>query len=280
MGEKAFARVHVAGTDGLVGAAVASELETCGLEPVGSAARADAIVHCAAAEPSGRVTRRWLVAHRRATAATATALAEIALDHGSRLVHVGSAFAWGDHGADWIDESTPQHPAPLGAGDAATARRLLDLHADRGLDVVLVALGLVYGPGSLFERAVRERRMRVVGWGGNYLSCVHIDDAARAVVAALERGNGGATYLAVDDEPVTQRTLADAVADATGRPRPGSAPLGLAGARVGFPLARSMTASLRARNARARAELGWAPRFRSVREGQWPALGPRPRGAR
>jgi nucleoside-diphosphate-sugar epimerase len=147
------------------------------------------------------------------------------------------------------------------------ARHLLTLREERGLDVVLVALGLVYGPGGLFERALLDRRARVVGWGGNYLSCVHVDDGARAVAAALERGATGTTYLAVDDEPMTQRALDDAAADAAGRPRPGTASLGLAGARVGFPLARSLAASQRVRNARAKAELGWAPRFPTVREG-------------
>ena len=45
----------------------------------------------------------------------------------------------------------------------------------------------------------------------------------------------------------------------------------MAGARVGFPLARSLAASQRVRNARAKAELGWAPRFPTVRDGAWTA---------
>ena len=44
-----------------------------------------------------------------------------------------------------------QRPAPLGAGDADIARHLLALREERALDVVFVALGLVYGPGGLFE---------------------------------------------------------------------------------------------------------------------------------
>ena len=40
----------------------------------------------------------------------------------------------------------------------------------------------------------------------------------------------------------------------------------MAGARVGFPLARSLAASQRVRNARAKAELGWA-RFRPSARG-------------
>jgi nucleoside-diphosphate-sugar epimerase len=267
MDDLRFRRVHVAGASGLLGAAVVSELEAAGHQLLHATAPVDAIVHCPAPEPPGRLTHRRLAAHRRGEAARACALAQDALATGARLVHVGSAFAWGDHGAAWIDERTPQRPAPLGAGDADIARRLLALRAERSLDVVLVALGFVYGPGGLFERALWDRRARVVGWGGNYLSCVHVDDAARAVAAALERGAPGTVYLAVDDEPVTQRALADAVADAAGRPRPATASVGLAGARVGFPLARSLAASQRVRNARAKAELGWAPRFPSVREG-------------
>jgi nucleoside-diphosphate-sugar epimerase len=271
MDELRYRRVHVAGAGGMLGAAVTGELAMGGHELLHATAPVDAIVHCPAPVPPGRLTHRRLAAHRRAEAARARTLADDALVSKARLVHVGSALAWGDHGSSWIDEGTPQRPTPLGAGDADVARRLLRLREERGLDVVLLALGLVYGPGGAFEPVPLDRRARVVGWGGNYLSCVHVDDAARAVAAALERGAVGTTYLAVDDEPVTQRALADAVADAAGRPRPGTASLGMAGARVGFPLARSLAASQRVRNARAKAELGWAPRFPTVREGVWTA---------
>jgi dihydroflavonol-4-reductase len=267
MDDLRYRRVHVAGAGGLLGVAVASELEAAGHELRHATAPVDAIVHCPAPVPAGRLSHRRLAAYRRAEADRAYALARDALVAGARLVHVGSAFAWGDHGASWIDEGTPQRPAPLGAGDADIARDLLAMRRDDGLDVVLVAVGVVYGPGAAFERALQDRHARVVGWGGNYLSCVHVDDAARAIAAAVERGASGTTYLAVDDEPITQRALADTMADAAGRPRPGTASLGMAGARVGFPLARSLAASQRVRNARAKAELGWAPRFPTVRDG-------------
>jgi nucleoside-diphosphate-sugar epimerase len=269
MDDLRFGRVHVAGTAGLLEAAVVGELHAAGHRLVPAGEPVDAIVHCPAPMPPGRLTHRRLAAHRRGEAARSRAIAAEALARRARLVHVGSAFAWGDHGASWIDEATPKRPAPLGAGDADVARRLLALGSDHGLDVVLVALGLVYGPEGPLEHSLWNGRARVVGWGGNYLSCVHIDDAARAIAAALERGSAGTTYLAVDDEPVTQRALVDTVAAAAGRPRPGSSSVGVAGARVGFPLARSLTASVRVRNARAKAELGWAPRFPTVREGVW-----------
>ena len=203
MDEPRFRRVHVAGAGGLLGTAVAGELEAAGHELLHATAPVDAVVHCPAPEPPGRLTHRRLAAHRRGEEARARALAQDALVSKARLVHVGTAFAWGDHGSTWIDEGTPQRPAPLGAGDVDVARHLLALREERGLDVVFVALGLVYGPGGLFERALLDPRARVVGWGGNYLSCVHVDDAARAVAAALERGAAG------DDLPRRRRRADD-----------------------------------------------------------------------
>jgi nucleoside-diphosphate-sugar epimerase len=269
MDDLRFGRVHVAGAAGLLEAAVVRELHVAGHRLLPAGEPVDAIVQCPAPMPPGRLTHRRLAAHRREEAGRAAGLAAEALVRGARFVHVGSAFAWGDHGAAWIDEATPKRPAPIAAGDVDVARRLLALRSQHGLDVVLIALGLVYGPDGPLERALWNGGARVVGWGGNYVSCVHIDDAGRAIAAALERGAAGTTYLAVDDEPVTQRALVEAVADAGGRPRPRSSSVGLAGARVGFPLARSLSASVRARNARAKAELGWAPRFPTVREGVW-----------
>src|SRR6476619_7859140 len=115
MDELRFRRVHVAGAGGLLGTAV---------------------VHCPAPEPPGRLTHRRLASHRRGEEARAQALAHDALVSNARLVHVGTAFAWGDHGSTWIDEGTPQRPAPLGAGDADIARHLLALREERALDVV------------------------------------------------------------------------------------------------------------------------------------------------
>ena len=273
MDELRFRRVHVAGTGGMLGAAVAGELAIAGHELLHATAPVDAIVHCPAPVPPGRLTHRRLAAHRRAEAARALALADDALVANAPGPRRQRAFAWGDHGSTWIDEGTPQ-PAPLGAGDADVARRLLALREERGLD------RRARGPRPRL-RARRRLRARAGGrarawWGGAATTSAASTSttAPGAVAAALERGAAGTTYLAVDDEPVTQRALADAVADAAGRSRPGSASVGMAGARVGFPLARSLAASQRVRNARAKAELGWAPRFPTVREGVWTA-GPR-----
>jgi nucleoside-diphosphate-sugar epimerase len=73
------------------------------------------------------------------------------------------------------------------------------------------------------------------------------------------------TWNVVDDEPLTRREFADALGAAVGKPAwivgPGRLAL-LLGDRT-----MSVTRSLRVRNARFRAASGWAPRYRSAREG-------------
>jgi len=83
------------------------------------------------------------------------------------------------------------------------------------------------------------------------------------VVAALYAPAG--TFNVVDDEPLTKRDYAQALARAAGTTLwlrgPGRAAL-VFGDRL-----TSLTRSLRVSNARLRAVTGWAPRYRSAWEG-------------
>ena len=60
--------------------------------------------------------------------------------------------------------------------------------------------GTYYAPGGSVAEEVRKRRYPVVGPGTGTFSYVHVEDAAAAVVAALDHGSPGA-YNVVDDEP-------------------------------------------------------------------------------
>jgi nucleoside-diphosphate-sugar epimerase len=88
-------------------------------------------------------------------------------------------------------------------------------------------------------------------------------DAATAVDAALQAPAG--TFNIVDDEPLTKRGYADALAHAADTTLwlrgPGRAAL-LFGDRL-----TSLTRSLRVSNTRFRIATGWAPRYPSAREG-------------
>jgi 2-alkyl-3-oxoalkanoate reductase len=192
-----------------------------------------------------------------------------------RLVAESVAFFYAPEG-DWIkDEEAPLYrDAPPPFGDAAAALADLERQVLGAEDIegLVLRYGWLYGPGtyyapdgSLTEDAMR-RRAPVVGKGGGTFSFVHVEDAAAATVAALERGAPGA-YNVVDDEPAPLREWAPAFAAAVGARKPLRVPAWLARLLAG-PGAVAMATQLRgASNAKAKRELGWQPSYPSWRQG-------------
>ena len=287
-------RVLVTGANGFVGSAVVRALEAAGHGTIGLVRRAgrpgdhvgdmrdpstyvplvrevDAVVHAAQLGIGGRLTPRRSARLFAADAVMTEALADACLAHARRLVYTGGCFDWGDHGDAVIDEDTPLTPSPMGVGHARQAAYLRQRHLDDGLDVVRLSPGFVYGPGGLFASAfvdqARAGRLRCIGRGGNWWSCVHVDDLGAAYVAALERADPGSAYAVVDDEPLRLRELTDLTTDALGMPRTGTVPPALIGLLLGRTLVSSLVTSFRIDGRRIRADLGWSPARPRFREG-------------
>ena len=160
-----------------------------------------------------------------------------------------------------------------------SARALRELEsAVLGVGGVVLRYGYFYGPGSAIARNgsmgedVARRRVPVVGRGTGVWSFIHVDDAAAATVAALDRGRAGA-YNVVDDEPARVSEWLPAFSAALGAPKPLRAPALLARLAAGSYGVTVMTSAQGASNELAKAELGWAPEYPSWREGFRSALG-------
>jgi nucleoside-diphosphate-sugar epimerase len=192
------------------------------------------------------------------------------LAHGRRLLYTGGCFDWGDHGDEWITEDTALSPSPMGEGHAREAGLLQQMHAERGLDVVRLNPGFVYGPGGLLRTAfvdqARSGRLRCIGRGSNWWSCVHVDDLGRAYAAALTAARPGAYYAVADEHPVRLRELTDVVTDAMKLARVGSGAPWLVSLFIGRPLVASLVTSFRVDAARIGGELGWQPAHTSFSE--------------
>jgi nucleoside-diphosphate-sugar epimerase len=173
-----------------------------------------------------------------------------------------------------MDEDAPlatEAPPPFRDG----VRTLLEMERSvieaEGLEGLVLRYGWFYGPGTYYAEDgstaadVRKRRFPVVGRGEGLFSFVHVDDAASATVAAVERGAPG-VYNVVDDEPAPMREWLPAYAEAIGARKPLRVPGWLARLVAGR-MATMMTALPGASNAKAKRELGWEPRWRSCREG-------------
>jgi 2-alkyl-3-oxoalkanoate reductase len=98
-------------------------------------------------------------------------------------------------------------------------------------------------------------------WSGT-----HIDDAASATVAALERGKPG-IYNIVDDEPARVAEWLPYLAQSVGGKPPFRVPLWLGRLLAGEVTARWMTESRGASNAKAKRELDWQPTWPTWRVG-------------
>jgi 2-alkyl-3-oxoalkanoate reductase len=175
---------------------------------------------------------------------------------------------------------------PLDPDPPAQLRRTLDAirHLEsavlgtEGLEGVVLRYGGFYGPGTSAGEGgfmlddLRRRRFPLVGAGTGVWSFVHIDDAATATVAAVERGVPG-IYQIVDDDPAPVSEWLPALAVAVGAPPPRRVPAWvarLAGGAHGVVL---MTEARGASNAKARRELGWRPVWPSWRQGFRGGLG-------
>ena len=137
---------------------------------------------------------------------------------------------------------------------------------------IVLRYGAFYGPGTSmwpggeqFEM-VRKRKFPVVGTGGAVWSFIHIADAAEATIAAIERGQRG-IYNVVDDDPASVAEWLPALAEQLGARKPWHVPRLVGRLAAGEAGAVLLTEIRGASNAKAKRELGWAPRHPSWREG-------------
>jgi nucleoside-diphosphate-sugar epimerase len=265
----------------------AAALEAAGAEPVSvdvfdhdgliaAVAGSDAILHLATNVPplsKMGLPPAWKT-HNRLRTETTRHLLDAARIHGiRRFVKESITFTYPDRGAEWIDESVaPEEGVKLLAPTLDGERLVLALNGAVG-DGVVLRFGLFYGPHARatdeYLRLAKMRAAPTTGSPDGYLSSIHVDDAASAVVAALTAPAD--VYNVVDDEPLTRREYTDAFAAAFDLPHLRIAPAGVMRA-VGGRAARAMTASQRVSNRRFREATGWAPAYRSAREG-WAAIG-------
>jgi 2-alkyl-3-oxoalkanoate reductase len=143
-----------------------------------------------------------------------------------RYLLQSSAF-WYAPGDGLADESAP-FAFDASPAVAAGTRRYAELEAAASaapaIEFVGLRYGFFYGPGTWFScdgdmgEQVREQRVPIIGEGQGVWSWVHVEDAARATVAAL--GCAPGVYNIVDADPVPQRVWLPAFARAVGAPAP------------------------------------------------------------
>jgi 2-alkyl-3-oxoalkanoate reductase len=198
-----------------------------------------------------------------------------------RFLVQGSAYWYAQSGGPVKTEEAPLYveaPAPIGPA-VRTIKEVEDavLSAD-GMEGLVLRYGMFYGPGTWYAkdgdigRQVSKRRYPIIGHGEGTYSFIHVDDAASATVAALERARPG-VYNVVDDDPATAAEWMPVYAEALGAKRPPRVPAFLARLIAGDAIVRWSLGLRGASNEKIKDELGWHPHYESWRRGFFRALG-------
>lgn len=223
----------------------------------------DAVVNVATSIPTGvRGVRRsgWAMNDRLRAEASVNLAA--AAREGGRYVGESITFPYVDAGDDWIDES---HPRTYFWGnrscvDAETAAESVTRAGGTG---VALRFAMFFADDSSHVQTMRSMAQRGIfappGRPDGRMSWIHVDDAAAAVVAALDAPAG--IYNVAEPAPARRTEHAEAMARAVGRGRLRHVPAALT--RRGGAAVDSLARSQRISSAAFTAATGWEPQ-RSV----------------
>jgi dihydroflavonol-4-reductase len=269
------------------------ELAEGDLSSRGALARAmdgcDAVFHLAAIYRNGVPASRRAELFEVNVHGTENVL-DAASDAGAaRIVHVSSNVVFGDTGGRVVDE-TYEPPAGRYVSvyheTKALAHRAAQERIARGAPVVVALPGGVYGPGDhtgigpLLERAARGKLV-LLPFGSVGLNWTYVEDAVAGILLAHDRGRVGESYV-VGGEIATLREAVERAFAVAGR-RPRVVPVPTWAVRLATPLGPLLGLSVSdyvsasdgvtywATDAKARRELGYAPR--SLDEGLRAAFG-------
>ena len=131
------------------------------------------------------------------------------LPHLRQIIYTGSCSVYGDADGGWVDESTAP-AAGTGHGEVLmeSERLLIDME-DSLRRVCILRLAALHGPGRELDDRLRGLAGRDrAGDGRSFSNWVHVNDAAGALIAAIDGAWSGVVNV-VNDEPIRIRDLVD-----------------------------------------------------------------------
>ncbi len=190
--------------------------------------------------------------------------------HGKRLHHISTDEVYGDLELDdpaRFTEATPVNPSSPYSATKASADLLVRAWVRSfGLQATISNCSNNYGPRQHPEKFIPRQitgiidgiRPRLYGDGLNVRDWIHVDDHNDAVVAILEQGRLGETYLIGADGEMSNREVVALILELMGRP---SDWFEHVPDRPGHDRRYAIDAS------KLRAETDWRPRHHDVRSG-------------
>lgn len=177
--------------------------------------------------------------------------------------YLSTTGVYGDHGGDWVDETTPLTPGTRRGRWRVQAEK--DWSAIEGLPLHIFRLAGIYGPGRGPFAKVRNGTARRIIKPGQVFSRIHVDDIAQTLAASIARPDPGAVYNLCDDDPAPPQEVIAHAAALLGLPLPPAQDFDQVEMT---PLARSFySENKRVRNDRIKRDLGVDLLYPTYREG-------------
>jgi len=232
-------------------------------------ARVDAVVHFAAeSHNDNSLADPYPFVHTNLVG-TYTLL-EAVRRHRVRYHHISTDEVYGDLALDDPAKFTPTTPynpsSPYSATKAGSDLLVRAWVRSFGVEATISNCSNNYGPYQHVEKFIPRQvtglvdgvRPKLYGSGENVRDWIHVEDHNRAVLAILERGRSGETYLIGADGETSNLEVVRTILELMGRDPDDFEHVA---DRPGHDLRYAIDASL------LRSELGWAPRFTSFRDG-------------
>jgi len=197
-------------------------------------------------------------------------LLEAARKHGKRFHHISTDEVYGDLELDdpeRFTESTPYNPSsPYSSTKAGSDLLVRAWVRSFGVQATISNCSNNYGPYQHVEKFIprqitnvlRGERPKLYGKGENVRDWIHADDHSSAVLAILERGVIGETYLIGADGEKNNKEVVELILELLGQPRDAYDHVT---DRAGHDLRYAIDYT------KLRTELGWEPRYRDFEAG-------------
>jgi len=197
-------------------------------------------------------------------------LLEAVRRHGKRIHHISTDEVYGDLELDdphRFTESTPVNPSsPYSASKASADHLVRAWVRSFGTRATLSNCSNNYGPRQHVEKLIPRQvtgvlqgvRPKLYGAGANVRDWIHVDDHNDAVVAVIERGRLGETYLIGADGEQSNREVIALILELMGKPADW---FDHVPDRPGHDMRYAIDSG------KLRAETGWSPRYQDLRAG-------------